>query len=52
MCPALPRHRARAGAIRDQLAAVGIEITDTPSGARWALVRRSPTHPSSLNSKD
>ena len=42
----------RADAIRDQLAAVGIEITDTPSGARWALVRRSPTHSSSLNSKD
>ncbi|MEO5743587.1 MAG: cysteine--tRNA ligase [Terracoccus sp.] len=42
----------RADAIRDQLAAMGIEITDTPSGARWALVRRSPTHPSALNSKD
>ena len=42
----------RADAIRDQLAAVGIEITDTPSGARWALARRSPTDTSSPDSKD
>ncbi|OFE15859.1 cysteine--tRNA ligase [Humibacillus sp. DSM 29435] len=42
----------RADAIRDQLAAVGIEITDTPSGARWALARRSSTDTSSPNSKD
>lgn len=29
----------RADAIRDQLAAVGITITDTPSGAQWTLAR-------------
>ncbi len=29
----------RADAIRDELAAVGIAITDTPSGAQWSLVR-------------
>jgi cysteinyl-tRNA synthetase len=29
----------RADAIRDQLAAVGIAITDTPSGAQWSLAR-------------
>ena len=41
----------RADAIRDQLAAVGIEITDTQSGARWALARRA-TDPASSNPKD
>jgi cysteinyl-tRNA synthetase len=29
----------RADTIRDELAAVGIAITDTPSGAQWTLVR-------------
>ncbi|MEO6997522.1 MAG: cysteine--tRNA ligase [Terracoccus sp.] len=42
----------RADAIRDQLTAVGIEITDTPSGAQWALARRGATHLSVLNPKD
>ena len=29
----------RADEIRDTLTAVGIEITDTPSGAQWSLAR-------------
>ena len=29
----------RADAIRDELAAVGVAITDTQSGAEWSLVR-------------
>jgi cysteinyl-tRNA synthetase len=33
------RDFARADAIRDELAAVGISIEDTPSGARWSLSR-------------
>lgn len=33
------RDFARADAIRDELAAVGIAIEDTPSGARWSLNR-------------
>ena len=33
------RDFARADAIRDELAAAGIAITDTPSGAQWSLVR-------------
>jgi cysteinyl-tRNA synthetase len=33
------RDFARADAIRDELAAVGISIEDTPSGARWSLNR-------------
>jgi cysteinyl-tRNA synthetase len=31
----------RADAIRDALAAAGIAITDTPSGAQWSLARSS-----------
>jgi len=40
----------RADEIRDTLTAVGIEITDTPSGAQWSLARPArgdagaPTH--------
>ena len=30
-----------ADAIRDRLAAAGIAIEDTPSGARWSLARRN-----------
>ncbi len=33
------RDFARADAIRDDLAAAGVVITDTPSGAQWALAR-------------
>ena len=33
------RDFARADAIRDELAAAGVAIEDTPSGARWSLVR-------------
>jgi cysteinyl-tRNA synthetase len=35
------RDFARADEIRDTLTAVGIEITDTPSGAQWSLARSS-----------
>jgi cysteinyl-tRNA synthetase len=35
------RDYATADAIRDQLAAVGIAIEDTPSGASWSLARRT-----------
>jgi cysteinyl-tRNA synthetase len=33
------RDFARADEIRDALAAAGITITDTPSGAEWSLAR-------------
>ncbi|HEX2705763.1 MAG TPA: DALR domain-containing protein, partial [Candidatus Lustribacter sp.] len=33
------RDYASADAVRDQLAAAGIAIEDTPTGARWSLVR-------------
>jgi cysteinyl-tRNA synthetase len=35
------RDFATADAIRDQLAAVGVLVEDTPAGARWSLARRS-----------
>lgn len=35
------RDFARADAIRDQLASVGIAITDTASGAEWSLVKEN-----------
>ena len=39
------RDFAAADAIRDQLAAAGIVVEDTPTGARWSVVRRGdPTH--------
>ena len=34
------REYARADAIRDELAAAGVEIEDTPAGSRWKLARR------------
>ncbi|USQ76873.1 cysteine--tRNA ligase [Ornithinimicrobium cryptoxanthini] len=37
------RDFATADAIRDQLAAVGVVIEDTPAGARWALARETRT---------
>ena len=41
------RDFARADEIRDALAAAGIAIEDTPSGARWSLVRPDHRSPSS-----
>ena len=35
------RDFATADAIRDQLAAVGVLVEDTPTGARWSLTRRA-----------
>lgn len=45
------RDFARADEIRDTLSAVGIEITDTPSGAQWSLARpsRGTADPHSTN---
>ncbi|MFM6847577.1 MAG: cysteine--tRNA ligase, partial [Terrabacter sp.] len=42
----------RADEIRDQLTAVGIEITDTQSGAQWSLARPTRASADSTDSLD
>ena len=46
------RDFARADAIRDELAAVGVAITDTPAGAQWALIRTNGSGPPNGTGKE